>query len=609
MWKRRSTPRFQNGFHTDFDTTGDVRGNGQQYYGRETVSGGDCNWGYRFSYGARLGSNYQAGNGETIPSAYQSRDFLGELGRNVSPDQRFEFAYQLLDQTNTAYPCQFFDINTLQTYGLRGRYIDENPTAPWSKLVVGGWYNFTAFNGDTAQKNNPNFPVMQRVDYALDEEFHAPLEPTAPYGTYLLNGSTVGATSSSGMRAIMTFGDKDCTQLKTGADFRYLGQVINEYYDTQSTNAALYPVPPGLANFYTNMPQSWMANPGVFAELSRPLTDRWTATIGARADFVQTMAQASDLRTTTNPDGTVSYAGSLPGIPTDLSNTNVLQQDDALVSFYATNTYKVTDCWTIGGGFGEAQRPPTLVERYADGLFISALQSGFTRVIGDPSLAPERNWQFDLSLAAAYPRWRFRLSGFCALVQDYVTFEGENVQLPPPPFDAYLVQFTNTPLATLAGFEMQQEYDLTSQLTPFVKTAYVDGRDQTIQAPLPAMPPFEGTVGLRYHDPEKQRWGIEMETRMVAIQDRLGTIRVQGSDELFVAEERTPGFTVWNLRCYYNCTKNFHLIAGIDNLLNRNYQEHLDLRLFGPPGTPLGSTVTRVLEPGMSPHFGLNWVF
>jgi outer membrane receptor protein involved in Fe transport len=74
-----------------------------------------------------------------------------------------------------------------------------------------------------------------------------------------------------------------------------------------------------------------------------------------------------------------------------------------------------------------------------------------------------------------------------------------------------------------------------------------------------------------------------------------------------VIEERTPGFTVWNLRTYYNYTKDFTLVAGIDNLFDRNYQEHLDLRLLGPSYFP--GPATRVLSPGFTPYFALNWVY
>ncbi len=136
--------------------------------------------------------------------------------------------------------------------------------------------------------------------------------------------------------------------------------------------------------------------------------------------------------------------------------------------------------------------------------------------------------------------------------------------------------------------------------------SYTEGRDLTLDAPLPAISPLESTVGLRFHDVEKRRWSIDMALRMVATQNELGTIRLRDS-EATVVEERTPGFTVCYIRGYWNYTKNLRLIAGIDNVFNRNYQEHLDLRLSGPAGFPLPET--RALRTGISPYFGINWVF
>ncbi len=338
----------------------------------------------------------------------------------------------------------------------------------------------------------------------------------------------------------------------------------------------------------TNMPHAWMVDPGVYGEWTKDLTRRWNVSLGSRVDLVHTTARASDLRSDTN-------------LPED-----ELTQDDVLVAGYLNNKIKLGDHWTLTAGAGEGQRPPTLIERYADGLFISSLQSGFTRVVGDPTLRPERDLQIDFGLSASYDRWRARANYFYAWVNDYITFYDDSVI----GFEsARLLHFMNTRLATLTGFEVSGEYDLSPWLTPFAKISYVEGQDQSLDAPLPMIPPLESTVGLRLHDSDKgSRWGIEIAARMVHTQNRPGVISLLGTPE--VVEEATPGFVVWNLRSYYNVRKNFSIVAGIDNLLNRNYQEHLDLRLFGPTlPVQYPSSATRVLEPGISPYIGVNWIF
>lgn len=569
---RTPTPRCEDGFQSNFDTTGNVRSNGGQLYGRETVSGGSSDWGYRMSYGDRGGSDYSAGDGTKIPSSFHNRDVWGELSYDINPHQRLDIAYQRLDQTDTEYPCEFFDIDYLGTYGFEARVVDTDPLAPWSRLALEGWYNRTGFRGSTPSPN-PAFPVIDRVNYSLTQYYGPPT---------LLTGTTQGAVSSSGARVASTFGDADDAHVNVGADFRYLEQVIGEHFDLWQGGTVPFDT------FNTNMPHAWMRDPGIYAEWAKPVTDAWTTAVGARMDFVATRARASDLRSGTSLPGGDAY----------------LTQDDTIYAFYCNNTYKLDEQWTLSGGFGHGQRPPTLIERYADGLFISSLQSGFTRMIGDPRLKAERNWQLDLGLSTEQDKWRGKANVFQSWVIDYVTYEGESVIIPGPFDDARLLRYVNTPVATLTGFELYGEYDWTPRISPFGRLAYVSGRDQTLDAPLPAISPFDSTVGLRFHDADNgKRWGFDVAARMVATQNQLGMIR----GVALPVEERTPGFTTCYIRGYWNYTNNLRLIAGIDNLFNRNYQEHLDLRLQGPTGFP--APTTRVLAPGISPYFGVNWVY
>ncbi len=217
---------------------------------------------------------------------------------------------------------------------------------------------------------------------------------------------------------------------------------------------------------------------GLFSEYCIPVNDDWKITLGGRADWIDTNALLRDIRPDTNLD------------------VDELVQHDVLYSYYLTNELKVGDAWTLDLGYGYAQRPTTLTERYADGVFLGILQSGFTRVIGTPDLRPERNFQLDAGLSANYDNFRGSLTGFYAWVVDYVTFDGLAVV---DFFDAKLVRYRNTPLAILTGFEAAGEWDWSPNLTPFAKLKYVQGTDEFV-GPLFAIPPLEGTVGLRWHD-------------------------------------------------------------------------------------------------------------
>jgi outer membrane receptor protein involved in Fe transport len=578
--EREPTPRHADGYRTDYELDGAVRTNGGQMYGRATAAGGGENWGFRASYGERDGSAYRSGNSTLIPTDYHNRDALGELSYDINPYQHVDFSYLRLDQSDTEYPCQFFDINYLTSYGFSTRIVDEDPKAPWQRLAIEGWYNQTVFQGDTAQKYlNPQFPTIQRINYALNQTF--------PGSTNQLHGATDGNAASSGARIVTTLGDKDDTYLNIGADFRYLGQFIREDFALDTTIQGLGPV----FHFGDNMPHSWMLNPGAFVDWTKPLTENWTTTLGARIDSVVTRARFGDVR---NP------GASLPANPDDYT------QSDALYAFYLNNQVKATEHITFSASAGLGQRAPSLLDRYADGLFISSAQSGFTRIYGDPFLEPERDWQIDLGMAADYDKFRSRLNVFQAWIVDYITYKDEFVfQF----LDARRFKYINTNLGTLTGFDWFGEVDLYPRLSTFARMSYVQGQDQQIDQPLPAIPPLDSMIGLRLHSPEKmRRWEIELAARIVANQNRLGAVHSDFFPGGYATiEEATPGFSVWHISGYWNYTKNLKLVAGIDNIFNRNYQEHLDLRLSGPVGYPAGTT--RVLSPGTTPYFGVNWVF
>jgi outer membrane receptor protein involved in Fe transport len=185
----------------------------------------------------------------------------------------------------------------------------------------------------------------------------------------------------------------------------------------------------------------------------------------------------------------------------------------------------------------------------------------------------------------------------------------------------------NTDLATLTGFEIASDYDLNPWLTPFVTISFVDGRDRTRngnfatqragfnepkrqvaglprgsfsgpegtpsnvagpdEEPLPSIPPLETRLGIRVHEATDQpRWGIEIGLRIADNQDRVATS---------LLESPTAGFTVWDLRSQWQATRDLLLIAGIENIGDTNYREHLDFR------SPSGISV---FQPGRNIYFG-----
>ncbi len=535
------SPRFEGGFewHGVSDITYGT--NGDQWRGRETAFAGNADWGVLFSYGHQTANDYSTGGGFTLPTSYNSRDAMMTLSKDLSAEEVLEIRYLRLDQTGLEFPGQLFDINFLVMDAWSGKYRWEE-SGESVAVDVQGWYNRTRYSGDS---RNDAKGVVPPIEMSLDDSLGL------PPGTSDLDGLTDADVTSVGGRALVRVGSEDTPTVCVGVDFRFVTQQINENFDI-----SLGPPPAMDLIFGTNLPRSQWIDPGVFAECSLPLTDNWNTTFGARVDWVRTAPDVSEIR--------------------PISNLfEPLVQNDALYMFYLSNKWQLTDHWTSSFSMGHAQRPPTLIERYADGVFLGILQSGLSRVIGNPSLRSERLWQTDVALNVNYARFKAGIDAYHAWILDYATYEDAEA---PSLTGARLLRSINTDLATLTGFEGYLEYSVCHLVRAFSSLRYVTGRDQTLEAPLPQIAPMEIRTGLRIQDEEDRRWGLELAARIVDNQDRLGTLRLISTGSPIVVEQPTPGFTVWDLVGHWQAQENLRLVAGVLNFTDRLYREHLDVR-------------------------------
>jgi outer membrane receptor protein involved in Fe transport len=337
---------------------------------------------------------------------------------------------------------------------------------------------------------------------------------------------------------------------------------------------------------------------------------------GARVDFASANIE----------DDAVAFAPVGPeGIPyTDVVGSSDFDRDFGLLSFYLTAEYAANPCWTYSAGAGYAERAPILTEFYAAGPFMFLLQNGLNTVTGDPRLDKERLGQIDVALRYNNGRVRSGLSGYYAWINDYITFEAMQVATAPPQgqIEQVSLKFVNTDLATLSGFEYFAEYDVNPWLMAFSTLSYVEGRDHTrignfatrpatpvapsvrvpglprgafsgipgaAEEPLPMIRPLESRIGVRLHEPfDNALWSVELSVRIADQQDRVATS---------LLESPTPGFSVWDIRSYWQASDSLQLVAGVENFSNKNYQEYLDFRPLGPGALP-------VFQPGVNFYFG-----
>lgn len=582
------SPRFDGGFQSAGTTSIDYLANGQHVYGRQMLWAGNADWGLRASYGQRTVNDYRDGSGAAVPASFNSRDAEIAAGLDLDRDQRVEVHYLRLDQTVVELPGQAFDLNYLGTDALSLRHVAENLPG-YDRLELAAWFNRTGLAGDNSRPGKPaQFPAMDLFD---------------------LQARTRADVQSAGFQAAITFGQDDCPQLILGTDLRFVSQKLDEFADAEIGDTVL-------TNINSPIPPSTWLDPGVFVEAIQPVNDCLTLRCGGRLDFVTT-------EITEIPPQVTSRELTLP----QLFGTDDFDQQFLVWSLFAGANWEVTENWSVSAEIGRGSRPPNLTELYAAEPFMLLLQNGQNVITGNPLLNAERVWQADLGVQFETPDTRLSLNVFHAQLFDYVTFQNLGVvRVQGGAIVQESLQYVNTDRATKSGFELLAARNVAPWCVAFGTAGYVIGTDQTRngdsatdvrlsgnfvvsglprgffsgiagadQEPLPMIFPLDSRLGLRFQQPleskEAPAWSIEISARIVAAQARVATSLV---------ETPTPGFTVWDVRAYWQASDRLLLLAGIENFGDRTYREHLDFR---------SATGAQLFQPGANAYVGTQWSF
>jgi len=539
--------RFPNGREMHGTTSFDYQANGEQWYGRQTVWTGGSNWGARATYGHHTGNDYHtgdnAGAGFDVRSSYNSRDLVLALGYDLDTDRHLDFHLLRLDQTGVEFAGFGFDMRYLVTDGYELRYVDESPTIA-DRLNAEAWYNRTRFEGPTNE--NAGGPAS---GFSTDVD-----------------------SLSTGYRVALDWGDADDGQTTLGTDMIYYTNNLYERLDNTGLGGGI--------DIASTIPDARSLDFGLFAERIWTPYQPLTLTAGARLDLIQTDAE------------NVAPFGA------DLTNymfVNTLDREFVTYSLFLTARQELNERLALRAGVGHALRPPTLTELYVADALMGLLQGGLTLYSGDPNLPPEKLTQVDVGIEANCATVRGRISGFYGWYHDYIAFDLPGGVIPPANAAAS-VNFVNTDRAYITGIEAYGEHDVRSWLIAFVSSSWLQGKDLTrrkqarrneilqpganrgdpgpfsalTQEWLPGIPPLDTTLGLRLHEADdRPRWKLELTARIVDGQD----LEASSLDE-----SETPGLTVYSIRGEGWLTERWRVIAGVENLGDKFFIEHLDLR-------------------------------
>ncbi|RSE16748.1 TonB-dependent copper receptor [Acinetobacter johnsonii] len=268
---------------------------------------------------------------------------------------------------------------------------------------------------------------------------------------------------------------------------------------------------------------------GAFGELSYAFNDQHKLVTGARVDQAKIDNLATDTeRKETLPSGFIR-------IESELAEH---------VKTYA--------------GLGYVERVPDYWE-----LFSTKYHQSTGTTFAD--LENEKTAQFDAGYQYEQGAFKSWASVYAGLIQDYIL-----VAYTPTGSMGKLEAKSRNVDATIAGAEAGLAYQLTDQIQADISAMYAWGENTTDHTALPQIAPLEGRFNLRY---VQEKYNLGLLWRVVAAQDR--TSYREGNIIGYDLED-SKGFGTLSLNGTYNIQKDLDLSVGIDNVLNKNYAEHLN---------------------------------
>ncbi len=301
-------------------------------------------------------------------------------------------------------------------------------------------------------------------------------------------------------------------------------------------------------------------NYGAFGELTWYAAERDRVITGARLD----RASAKDYRATLG-----SKMMSRPNPTYDKTRADTLPSGFVRYEHDMANSPT-----TVYAGLGHAQRFPDYWELFSPTSGPAGSVNAFD------AIKPEKTTQLDMGLQYKTQDLEAWASVYAGEIRDYILFDYAK--------GSSQAQNIN---ARVMGGELGAAYQLTANWKADATLAYAWGKNTTDGKALPQMPPLDTRLGLTYSEDD---WSAGALWRVVARQDRIdrNAGNVVGKDY-----DKSAGFGVFSLNGAYRLNKNLKVSAGVDNLLNKNYSEHLNMAGNAGYGYPANDP-TPINEPG-----------
>ncbi|AHX11975.1 TonB-dependent receptor [Dyella jiangningensis] len=481
--------------------------------------------------------DYEDGDGNRVHSSWDRWNADAAVGWTPDDNTRVELSAGKGDG-QAAYAFSGMDGAQFLRESVGLKIEHDRPDAVFSHIEAQLYYNYTDHVMDNYTLRHPDPSSMMPTAMASD-----------------VDRKTVGG------RVVVTFDWTEAWKLQAGID------------GSSSVHTSRMGGPAGgMLPDYRTQPRvrdARMDMLGAFGELNWNFAERERWIAGARIDRAQTRGYDLPDNTSMPGMGGMINMGSMASIghTVDASRSQTLSS-----GFIRYERDLAATPATFYVGIGHVERFPDYWELF--GGHANKTLTSFEQ------LQPEKTTQLDIGLQYHDSKLKAWVSGYAGVANDFILMDyGSGTS----------ASKASNIDARIAGAEAGLVYSLADRWKADATLAWTWGENRTEHRPLPQMPPLEARFGLTY---DTGVWSIGGLWRVAAAQNRVAV-----GEGNIVGQDLGPsaGFGVFSLNGGYRIDRATTLSAGIDNLFDKTYAEHVNAASAGLVGYV---NTVRVNEPG-----------
>ncbi len=475
--------------------------------------------------------DYETGKGISVHSGYERWSLGATAGWMMDEESNLEVSVNTSDG-EASYADRLMDGVKFARENVATRYYKEMNTGILERVEAQVYYNY--------------------VDHVMDNHSLRVFTPNK-----MMPNPTVSNPDrlTYGGKTIFYFNSSEMNEWALGVDFQ-----INEHSVRKTMNQSKMPY-----EVMDRIDDATFKQAGVFVESEMILGEDWTLVWGGRADFWY----AEDLRKAIN----VMMVGP------KANPTSGADRSQVLPSGFVRIEHPLKDDW------GQWYAGVGYVSRFPDYWELFSKES--TTTLSAFETDEESILQVDVGWLLERENVAVSVSAFAAKYDNFILIQSAYAKAGMAM--NRMATVSRNVDATTHGLEASLLLRGGNGLYSSASLAYVKGENTTDDLPLAQIPPLEGRIELGYRS---DTWSAGFLTRLVDAQDRFS--KNQGN---IVGQDIGPsdGFAVFSVHGSYRVNESFALAAGVDNLLDEAYAEHLSRA----GGAVAGFTqTTRVNEPG-----------